>query len=730
MDEVKEKADFPWITVFIVLIVFAALILGFLMFPAYKYYRAEKDFINGKPESVKALARRPERFGRMLERQTRDVDDDRLMKIVDVFDKAREKDEKIPKLSELSREVNTRCSYARFEKTGSLADLKEALYAYPSFGLSAKLENTLLNDPDDEKRSYVAREVVEKFTETRLKHFIQHAEENLGKKDLTEFKKILARVYYDLGKARFSTDARDLVEADALFDKALELYPGYNEAMFKKAEVHRMYGRYNEANEILGPLIEREPANVKYIFTRAHNLDRLGNWTDAIKDFERGLNVQGYNQKARKRLAELKSLAGKHEDAIKACDELLDGGRYDAEALYMRGKAKYDKGDYAGALADLAKAIKADPEHAGAYLIRGHTCKAMRKYKEARKDYDRAVELNPKNAVYHYSRGDLYKAARNYKEAIKNYDESIKLNKFFIDSWNNRGLAKYYSGDYDEAIKDYTKAMELDPFYARAYFNRGLAKRAKGDYGDALKDFAMAIEIGPAKVTYYFYRGNMKRKTGDLEGALADASKEIELFPKNQASYMLRGAIKLDMKKTGEAKKDFDRGIRVGDNRTGDLRTAGQLLFRRGLHDDALPYLSKIMEASDRKNTQTVYTFFMVCIIRARTGKPGEMRKEAGEYLKLLKQDEWAAQVMKFFAGKLDEAAFMKASETGKESELKGQECEACYYIAEMRLASGDKKGAKKLLEQCIATGERKFTEYISAKSELKRLNREEDDKE
>ena len=53
-----------------------------------------------------------------------------------------------------------------------------------------------------------------------------------------------------------------------------------------------------------------------------------------------------------------------------------------------------------------------------------------------------------------------------------------------------------------------------------------------------------------------------------------------------------------------------------------------------------------------------------------------------------------------------------------------GQMCQADYYAGMKRLMAGDKEGAAELFKKSTDTGEKGYTEYISAAAELAALKK------
>jgi len=269
------------------------------------------------------------------------------------------------------------------------------------------------------------------------------------------------------------------------------------------------------------------------------------------------------------------------------------------------------------------------------------------------------------------------------------YNLALIIDPKFKWAYNNRGNIKADLKDYDEAFKDFSKAIRLDPKFATAYANRGNLKRIIKKYDEALEDCNKAVEIDNNSTLARRNRVAIYLETMNLEGALPDYNKRVEDNPKSAFHRVERGYLFFDCGRFVEAEVDF----------------------------------RKIIELNGSEEEQALYAFFRICLINIRNGFAVLARKEAKEYLKGYEgEQEWGKTVLSFFAGRISEVDMIKATIDVKERPVLEQKCEAYYYIAEMRLASGNVKSAKKLYEKCVATGVTNYTEHRSSRCELKRI--------
>ena len=197
---------------------------------------------------------------------------------------------------------------------------------------------------------------------------------------------------------------------------------------------------------------------------------------------------------------------GHHEEAIKDYDKAIELNPNNANVYSNRGNAKNRLGRYEEALKDLNNAIELNPHLFQAYNNRGATKGKIGHYEEAIQDFDKAIDLKPDYVNAYNNRGNAKDELGRHEEAIKDYDKAIDLKPDHADAYNNRGSAKYKLGHHEEAIKDYDKAIELKHDYADAYNGRGIAKSNLGHYTEAIKDYDKAIELDDLKPSYYHNR--------------------------------------------------------------------------------------------------------------------------------------------------------------------------------------------------------------------------------
>ncbi|MHB0771429.1 tetratricopeptide repeat protein [Bradyrhizobium sp. 5.13L] len=275
----------------------------------------------------------------------------------------------------------------------------------------------------------------------------------------------------------------------------------------------------NPASDRSAALVVRAEANAR----------TLGGQSQALRDLDRAIALDGKNSKAWRLRGDLLREAG---------------------------------GDLNRAAADLTKAIELDPQDAEAYESRGVVYTNQRRLDRALADYDQAIKLKPDDAQAWSDRGVAYYLGGDNENAIRNFDEALRLDPNRPRTYTNRGAARKKLGQHDKSVADNTEAIRLDPKQPEYYDNRGLAHAAMGEYDKAIADYDAAIRR-ERRANFLTNRGDAYQFKGELGAALSDYDAALELDPNFAKTYNNRAVL---YKKMGERKKalaDYETALKL-----------------------------------------------------------------------------------------------------------------------------------------------------------------------
>jgi S1-C subfamily serine protease len=139
--------------------------------------------------------------------------------------------------------------------------------------------------------------------------------------------------------------------------------------------------------------------------------------------------------------------------------------------------------------------IRRNPRHAVYYYNRAVSYVELGKVDLALADYNRAIELNPRYVEALNNRGRIYLRQGDNERALQDFNRAIQVNPRFAFAHNGRGEALELMSRLEEALAAYNRAIEINPRYARAYANRGDIWRKMGRREDAIADYRHALRL-------------------------------------------------------------------------------------------------------------------------------------------------------------------------------------------------------------------------------------------
>jgi lipoprotein NlpI len=208
-----------------------------------------------------------------------------------------------------------------------------------------------------------------------------------------------------------------------------------------------------------------------------------------------------------------------------------------------------------------------------------------------------------------------------------------------------------------------------------------------------LNDYNQAISLAPMdpKVSMAYYnRGLIKEQRSDFEGCIDDSTQALELDPTKAQAYYNRGVALL-------AKGNLDAA-------SNDLRKFGELTPKDPYADYAHLYLWIIGTAQGHKAAADQE--LSVTILSNWNAEPSQL----------------TSKIASFLLGQVNETDLMAAANSPDPKKSQGQHCEVWYFDGIKKLLAGDQAAATSSFNQCLATGEKDYCEYILAQAQLQAL--------
>ncbi len=300
---------------------------------------------------------------------------------------------------------------------------------------------------------------------------------------------------YNLGVALL--EKGDDEQAMGLYQKAIDLNPGYAPAQYNLADGLLQKGQVDQAIALFQKALEINPS-----LSRAH--DNLGN---AL--LQKGLVDEAITQY--RKAIELKPLY--------------------AQAHYNLGLALMNKGQQDLAMAEFQRALVINPQLAEAHNSVGEILVKRGQLDQAIEEYQEAISLNTHSAKLHYNLATAFLQKSEFIQAIDQYQKTLALDPHFPQANYNLGVAYNQVGQVHEAMTQFQKAVDVAPKDTEARNNLGMLLAQSGQLDEARNEFEKAIQLTPANAEAHYNLGLVYYQTGMFAQAVSEFRETLRLEP-------------------------------------------------------------------------------------------------------------------------------------------------------------------------------------------------------
>jgi tetratricopeptide (TPR) repeat protein len=233
-------------------------------------------------------------------------------------------------------------------------------------------------------------------------------------------------------------------EAEAHYERAIQLQPDYAPAYNNLGVMQRAAGRVDEA----------------------------------IATYERALLLKGDYPDAHYNLANALLERNRPQEAAEHFRIALRSIPDSAGAANNLGIALSAQDRPADAIAAFRAAVAAEPQSAVAHRNLADALSSGGHIPEAVTEFERAMALDPKDPAAPYNLGVVLLEAGRVPEAIAALRTAVALSPNAVEAHNNLGIALGSSGDLAGAIAEFNKALSIDPSSTEARRNLEMATEA------------------------------------------------------------------------------------------------------------------------------------------------------------------------------------------------------------------------------------------------------------
>ncbi|MBD3380744.1 MAG: tetratricopeptide repeat protein [candidate division Zixibacteria bacterium] len=397
---------------------------------------------------------------------------------------------------------------------------------------------------------------------------------------------LLIMCIHQLSEAYLLTDRFE--ESLAYCDKALEVFPGYIDALFTRAVALYNLKRYDEA----------EQACHVYIDT-ADQYDPLKDTSNTILLHVKN-QFMAYNLLGKMAMHDIERISDAQAGFQKAIDCNLKAIEYTQDFInsYIDiARAYCELGENKKAWKYIEKAFELDPENPRARYIAGKLHEQKKRYRQACQEYLQAYEamkyetsllrsladcyrkLKDTDSAARYCRelvkidqddyqawrqlGDIEFEKGRFEKAVEAYSNTITRNPDDLQSWNNLGNANLKLGSYARAEECYREALKLDESYALTRKNLIICLYHQDKYEDALRELEEYLSLAGDDYEMLSLAADIATRLRILDKAIGFYEKAITMNPKSADLYTNLGDCYYELGVWDAAQLGYARAVNV-----------------------------------------------------------------------------------------------------------------------------------------------------------------------
>ncbi len=362
--------------------------------------------------------------------------------------------------------------------------------------------------------------------------------------------------------------ANDLQGAQQAFARALELQPGYANAMLGLAEVAARRNRLDDAAKLIRDAVRAEPGNA-----HAHaSLGRLQamrrQFTEAELSLKKAADLDPRLIRPRMDLADLYATTlRKPREALALYGAVLAIDPNHAGAHYASGVVLGGLGELEQAGRALEAAHRIEPGNPLPAVALARLAIARKDAQGAMTWVERALTIQPDMNDALEARADIWQMRGEFDKALADYASVLRANPGRVSALLKQGSLLQKLGRNEAAAEAYLAAIKHDPRAAIAYNNLAWMAAESGRNLDQAETWGRkAVELGPNVAAFYDTLARVQRARGDLKAAEKSLLHATSLEGATASIFHHLGVVLLELGKQAEATKAFEKALALDTN--------------------------------------------------------------------------------------------------------------------------------------------------------------------
>ena len=285
-----------------------------------------------------------------------------------------------------------------------------------------------------------------------------------------------------LASAQTAYNAEDYERAEKILQQVIELHPRISAAWKLRGLNAFKQGHLTESSNYLHQSLSLAPDDAGTLFYLANASLRDLDYAQAIRLYERSIDLKPNVPEAHNNLSTALRLAGRPSDAVVAARQAIQLKQSYGEAKNNLGLAFCDLRRYPEAINCFEKAIEINSNNLEALNNLGVALDAKGEMEKSLIVFERALTLSPQNVDAKINLGNLFRKIGQLDDAAALFSEVLDQNPADLRAQANLGLVLLNKNKPEDAIARYNKALAHAPDSPDIRMSLGIAQLLLGDF--------------------------------------------------------------------------------------------------------------------------------------------------------------------------------------------------------------------------------------------------------
>ena len=315
-------------------------------------------------------------------------------------------------------------------------------------------------------------------------------------------------------------------------------------------------------------------------------------------------------------------MAGRFQEGVRLCRQVLSYAPNEPNALYMMGVASAQLGDANGTRAAFDAAWKVTPNRVGLLLNYGNFLRETGASERALQLLHRASELAPTTPGVWQSLSSTQFRLEQFAEALKSAEKLVRLSPTDAAAWELAAGAAQRLKNHDRAVQLIHSGLEKLPEAATLHYALGQLSRERGDFATANEAYERARQLGFTSAELFRNNAEALLEVGRPLEAAAFARDGLAHYPTDITLHQVATRLHVESRAPGDPVGELIKAARFQQTNAALWETAIGFLKYLDRPDDEQQLLKEALASGSPKTPRLLS---LEAIAQADAGNKDQM---------------------------------------------------------------------------------------------------------